>query len=64
VLVRLGHGLGLFVVKQIVEASGGAIEIASVPGEGTTFTLRIPSAPQPFQESLRAPLTVATRNGA
>ena len=59
-----GTGLGLFVVKQIVEASGGAIEIASAPGEGTTFTLRIPSAPQPFQAPLRAPLTVATRNGA
>lgn len=39
-----GTGLGLFVVKQIVEASGGDIEIASQPGEGTTFTLRIPAA--------------------
>ncbi|HYS82120.1 MAG TPA: ATP-binding protein, partial [Anaeromyxobacteraceae bacterium] len=54
-----GTGLGLYVVKQIVDASGGAIDIASVPGEGTTFTLRIPSAPQPFQEPLRVPLTVA-----
>ena len=44
-----GTGLGLFVVKKIVEASGGAIELASEPGVGTKFTLRIPLAPLPAQ---------------
>jgi len=37
-----GTGLGLTLVKQIVEAHGGSVAAESVPGEGTTFTLRIP----------------------
>ena len=38
-----GSGLGLFIVKETVERLGGAIELASVPGEGTTFRLVIPN---------------------
>lgn len=37
-----GLGLGLFIVKQIVEAHGGSIEVASAAGLGTTFTVRLP----------------------
>ena len=37
-----GAGLGLFIVNQIVEAHGGAIAVASTPGEGTAVTIRLP----------------------
>lgn len=37
-----GTGLGLYIVKQIVEKLGGKIEVDSELGEGATFTIRIP----------------------
>jgi len=37
-----GTGLGLAVCKQIIEAHQGCITLESTPGEGTTFTLRLP----------------------
>lgn len=37
-----GLGLGLWISGQIVEASGGKIEVDSTPGEGSTFTVRLP----------------------
>lgn len=39
-----GSGLGLSLVKRIVEAHGGDIRLSSEPGEGTTFTLDLPVA--------------------
>ncbi len=36
-----GLGLGLYQSKEIVEAHGGRIEVASKEGEGTTFTLKL-----------------------
>jgi signal transduction histidine kinase len=37
-----GSGLGLALVRHIMEAHGGAIEVTSAPGEGSTFTLVLP----------------------
>lgn len=37
-----GLGLGLYIVRQIVEAHGGEVGLESAPGEGSTFWVRIP----------------------
>jgi two-component system phosphate regulon sensor histidine kinase PhoR len=40
-----GTGLGLFIVKSVVSAHGGSIEVTSALGEGTTFDLYFPDEP-------------------
>jgi two-component system phosphate regulon sensor histidine kinase PhoR len=37
-----GLGLGLALVRYIVEAHNGAIEIETTPGQGSTFTVKLP----------------------
>jgi PAS domain S-box-containing protein len=37
-----GLGLGLYIVRQIVEAHQGAIIVESQPGQGATFTVKVP----------------------
>ncbi len=37
-----GRGVGMDVVKRAIDALRGTIDVDSVPGEGTTITLRIP----------------------
>ena len=37
-----GSGLGLAIARGLVEAHGGAIDVESVPGKGSTFRFRLP----------------------
>lgn len=39
-----GTGLGLYMVKEGVEKHGGSLDVQSVEGKGTTFTVRLPAA--------------------
>ena len=51
-----GTGMGLAVVHGIVSAHGGSVGVQSAPGQGTTFTLRLPceyGSPQLSAQDLR-----------
>jgi signal transduction histidine kinase len=49
---RKGTGLGLYAVQEIVGRQGGAVNVASAPGEGTTVSVRLPAV-EPAAEDRR-----------
>lgn len=46
-----GTGLGLSIVKHIISNHGGDIRVWSAPGNGSTFTIRIPEATVPGKDT-------------
>jgi PAS domain S-box-containing protein len=58
-----GTGIGLAVVRQVVEQHGGTIEVESQEGEGSAFTVKLPlQVPEAAPEG-PAPDTTATAGG-
>jgi K+-sensing histidine kinase KdpD len=52
-----GTGLGLSVSLQIVETHGGTIEVGSAPGQGSVFTVWLPTSWPVLEAAVPAPAT-------
>ncbi|MGC3999244.1 MAG: CHASE domain-containing protein [Anaeromyxobacter sp.] len=57
-----GFGLGLWIVRQLVEAMGGTVRVESAPGQGALFTVELVRTPTPLRPP--APATGDAREHA
>ncbi|AKQ70688.1 Histidine protein kinase AsgD [Myxococcus hansupus] len=53
--LKMSYGLGLFIVREIVQAHGGTIEVRSDETEGTTFTVTLPRRSMPAKPPVPPP---------
>ncbi|HEX6245365.1 MAG TPA: ATP-binding protein, partial [Polyangiales bacterium] len=53
-----GSGVGLALVREVVDAHGGQLTLGSRPGGGALVTLRLPSRAKPIDLGERARLTL------
>ncbi len=60
---REGSGLGLSMARSILQQHDGAIEAASTPGSGATFTVYLPRAFKEPERETPAPAAFATGSG-
>ena len=60
-----GVGIGLALVKELVEIQKGSVEVKSQEGKGTTFTVSLPFEPaEPVPQPAREPVAGASVEGA
>ncbi len=52
-----GTGLGLVITRHFCQMLGGDIDVASTPGQGSTFTITLPDRPEKAEAPIRARAT-------
>jgi signal transduction histidine kinase len=58
-----GTGLGLAVVRSVIDAAGGSVQVRSAPGQGTEVELRLPRVGHPVAEPTQAAAARAAGRG-
>ena len=59
-----GTGLGLAMAREVIEGHHGRIRVESAPGQGTTFTLKLPLVGSPAARTVTVPAIPRTATGA
>ena len=59
-----GLGIGLALVKELVAAHGGTVELQTAPDEGATFVIRLPRSGPPHQGAARVDAGGSARGSA
>lgn len=57
-----GSGIGLALVKELVDVMQGTVQVESTPGKGSSFTVEIPCQPAQFSPEKREPLESPLRS--